>query len=297
MRNYSLILLCIFCYFVVFIAVFKQDKTVETITYFPIDKQLSFTKAETSFELCPDKTNKICWKLQSTLQHPLYLRQDIGILFANGKVQAILTKWEQNKNELTLEKELNVPPNSYLQAISYHHGEMHNEDESITSVQKMSAKNTFVLKTTDKNVLLTDQYVAATKDIQEKLLLDTERTLHKVWDRWIAKQEINQDNYELIPLTDLQTYNKKPLLTFTQAETNKIIGQLWEGLYKSYLIPLLEPSNSDKNAYMPIILFSHDKTHLIVLYEQNNEIMSLYQKITLLADEPTITIGSNQPNK
>lgn len=278
-------------------AVYQEHKTVETITYFPIDEALSFTKAKTFFAPCPDKVNKICWNIHSDLHDPLYLRQDIGILFVNGKVQAILTKWEQDKDELNLEKEIVVTPNSYLQAISYHHGEMHHEDESITSVQKMSAKNTFLLKTKDKKMVLTDQFLTATKDIQEKLLLDTEHGLQTMWHRWITEQGINQENYELIPLASLQTYNDKPLLTFTQAETNKIIGQLWEGLYKSYLIPLLEPSTSDKNTYMPIILFSHDKTHLFVLYEQNNEIMTLYQKVTLSADEPTITVGSNQPNE
>src|SRR5699024_2194860 len=291
------LLLCIFCFIVIFITIFQNQQTVETITYFPIDEQLSFTKAETSVDTCPNQANEICWKIQSDTDHPFYLRQDIGILFANGKVQAILTKWEQNKSKLILEKELTVPPNSSLQALSYHHGEIHHEDTSITSVQKMSTENTFLLKTVDKDILLTKEYVKETKDIQEKLVSDTEDRLGMVWDRWIAEQGIKRENYELIPLITLENYNKKTLPSFTQDETDKIIGQLWEGLYKSYLIPLLNSSHDVQGDYMPIILISRDKTHLIVLYEQNKKLLSLYQKITLSADEPTITIGSNQANE
>src|SRR5699024_10433987 len=157
--------------------------------------------------------------------------------------------------------------------------EIHHEDTTITSVQKMTTENTFLLRTADKEIFLTDEYIKKSKGIQEKLVSDTEHTLAMVWDRWIAEQGIKLENYELIPLIALDSYNEKTLPSFTQAETDKIIGQLWEGLYKSYLIPLLDSSHNIQNDYMPIILISHDKTHLVVLYEQNKEIKSLYQKI------------------
>lgn len=261
----------------------RFNPTIETITYFPLDEDMSFQYAETSLHTCSDNEHKLCWTIDSTSDQALYLRQDIGLLFVNGKLYAISSKWKEDTQQIISQKSLSISPASYLQAISFHYGEIHHEDDRITSVQIMSDTDAFISK----------QRKNKKKD-GHALRLASQTELEAVWERWIKENNINKENYELIPLINLSKYNESPLPSFTKAETAKIIGQLWEGLYKSYLIPLLEKIDEEEAGHMPLILLSHDKTHLLVLYEENKEVLSLYQKISPSANQPTITITSDE---
>lgn len=55
------------------------------------------------------------------------------------------------------------------------------------------------------------------------------------------------------------------------------MGQLWEGLYKNYLLPIVT-RNKPTDTYVPIILLNKNHNHLLVLYEANHEKKKLIQK-------------------
>lgn len=257
---------------------FLNHKTIETITYFPIDDDMTFTSASTSLQLCPNE-HKLCWSLQSETSEPLYLRQDISLLFVNGKVNAMLTQWEQNKSRLELNKEQVIKPDTYIQSISFHHGEIHVDNNNIKSIQKMSGHKGFMVQT-DNQIHFEDDDKQAGKTKHKKLQAEIEAHLQQQWQQWLTALHINEKEYELIPLVAIQQYDLMPLSTFSQEETAKIIGQLWEGLYKEYIIPFLQSEPRDTFHDMPIILLSNDQTHLLVVYQAKDEVAFLYQKIT-----------------
>ena len=65
----------------------------------------------------------------------------------------------------------------------------------------------------------------------------------------------------------------------SQQETDVLIGRLWEGIYKSYVIPASESSENQLESYIPLILIDKQNTHLYVLFELNGGREQLIQRI------------------
>ena len=65
----------------------------------------------------------------------------------------------------------------------------------------------------------------------------------------------------------------------SQQETNVLIGRLWEGIYKNYVIPASESSENQLESYIPLILIDKQNTHLYVLFELNGGREQLIQRI------------------
>lgn len=268
MRTYifiSILLLAItFCF------ILSNGKTEMTLTYFPIDDEEQFSLASSALTLTTE-TNTIEWTSESTSERKLYLRQDISLLFNNGSLFGILNKWAQHVNRITQSEQFTVTPHTLLETISFHHGEHHKQGQ-ITSIQQMSQDKLYIL---NNGAMRTPQ---STKEQQDILALDNEvsEQLTKHWEQLINYYNIEAHNYIQIPLTEIIDLANYFPNNFSNKTTTRIIGQLWEGLYKNYLIEAFETESNDM---MPLILLANDFSHLQVLYTINAENRQLYQQI------------------
>lgn len=135
------------------------------------------------------------------------MRQDVGLLFENGKLAGVMNKWMHPGRSLIQEKTLILQPNKQLDAVSFHFAELH--DNEITSTFKLSGirsytSNSFELFSFPKNE----------KEIQSRsvAITDTSQVLKRVWADAKQQLSIPADQYIEVPLTalpnaDLSTIN------------------------------------------------------------------------------------------
>lgn len=253
--------------------------SIPTITFFPIDYNEGFESTQTNLDLNEDK-NTISWRSFSKSKDPLYLRQDISLLYANGQLKGVLNKWDENTNVIQLNRNILMQKDSFLQAISYHHGEIHHNSEQINSIHRMSTDYLYVVKS-PHSTFTSFKKSNESFDVTWKQLLDdvSEQRLQKKWSEWINHHNIKKNNYTVLPLYELHQLNKNNLPQLDESQTDKVIGQLWEGLYKNYVIPIMENNNNNfPKSFMPIVLFDKKNTHLLVLFNIDDENKILLQK-------------------
>src|SRR5699024_11318464 len=101
--------------------------------------------------------------------------------------------------------------------------------------------------------------------------------LHKM-NSILQKLQIDPSLYHTFPLIDLPLYEHIPFPNMNQHDTDMIIGHLWEGLYKNYIIPMTEMKNLEKSL-MPLILIDKNKEHLLVVYTLNGKEKILRQNL------------------
>ena len=233
----------------------KQPKALESITFFPINPNVSYTTFDTSLKIIDKNTG--LWRIESTLDRHAYLRQDLGLLYANGRLIGKLGAWKQHTASLTQEKRIPLTASSYLQAITFHHAELHEKGDQIFSAQAISQDQLYVIKETS----------GLTKD---KLDEQTERMLRYSWNKGVRHYSIRLKDYQAYPLNDFSQKAKDSFPGFTKDETAKMIGRLWEGLYKNYFLGMTKQDGTkvdSTGSTIPLILLAKDKTHLLVLTE------------------------------
>ncbi|WHX99315.1 hypothetical protein [Neobacillus sp. DY30] len=237
----------------------SNPKAQESITYFPIDPKVTFKTAQTTLTLMNQQSSTILWKEHSTLDRKAYLRQDAALLYANGRLLEALWSWKQNTAELEQEKRIKLDKSTLLQAITFHHAELHEKEDQITSSQAMSSDQIYFI-------------TAAADEVNTKKQLDqqTERMLQLSWNKGLRQFAINLKNYQAFPLSEFNELAKGVLPGFTKPETDAIVGNLWEGLYKNYILGIKKADGTRENpkgSTLPLILISTDKNHLLVLTE------------------------------
>lgn len=248
--------------FICFGIIFSLKNNAQpAVKFFPIDEKESFQIAETNLDLNSEKgpRNSFTWTSNSKSEQALYLRQDISLLYENGKFKGVQSKWKEDTDAIQLEEKVPLHQGSIYQAISYHHGEKHGKEE-IKSLQHMSF----------------DQL----KPSGETIELQTKQNLIYHWNQLLDHFNIDLDSYLSVPLIDLHKYNNNNLPSLTQSQTDKVIGQLWEGLYKNYVIPVGKKSNNKQTHYIPLVLFDKKATHLLVLFELNGKKERLIQQFS-----------------
>jgi hypothetical protein len=257
-------------------------KVQESITFFPIDPKVTFNKAETSLTKLDKRTIK--WGVESKLDRKAYLRQDIGLLFSNGRLIERLGEWKLNTDKLRQEKSVNVQNNSLLQAISFHHAELHEKGNQIFSSQAMSNNYLYTVPSLSPNQ---DGFQTPTtaKEQQWKQMLDenTKRMLQISWNKGLRHFSIPLNQYQVFPLTEIDLIQSEVFSGYSKKETERIIGSLWEGLYKNYFLGIKKEDGTIENpigSTIPLILLAKDKTHLLVLLESaKGEPIFLRQRI------------------
>src|SRR5690625_1980685 len=107
--------------FVVGITYVVNNNTLPTITYFPLDKQNEFLETQSLLEFSHQKGNNsynIAWTSNSESNHNLYLRQDASLLFDNGLLRGVRSKWEQDTASIQITENLSGKDNSFFQVIT-----------------------------------------------------------------------------------------------------------------------------------------------------------------------------------
>ncbi|WP_099158505.1 hypothetical protein [Virgibacillus ndiopensis] len=256
--------------------------SVPAITYFPIDQETTFVDTTTNIEFYSQQGNNsydISWTSNSKSDKKVYLRQDASLLFDNGRLKGVLSKWKQNEDTIQLNQKLSNEDSSYFQAISFHHGEVHYPDDKIKSIHQMSYDELYVVDS-PTTPLESFKIPKSEFETEWKNLLDltTKQQLIYHWNKLMNHFDINKEDYITIPLTNLYKYNEENLPNMTAEQTDQIIGQLWEGLYKNYILPATSPADNKLSSYIPIVLFDKKNTHLLVLYEVNGKKERLIQQ-------------------
>jgi hypothetical protein len=261
--------------------------TKETIIFFPINPHVKFTDAKTKLQLQPQKREgkySLLWSTSSSLDRNAYLRQDISLLFADGRLVDRLSKWKNNSQTLVQEKNVTAKDSHFFQTISFHHGELH-EGNVITSSQTMTSDYLYVI---DSPYSPLASFRRATtgdeKEWQKVLNKTTNEFLRHTSESLMSYFSIKKQQYYSLYLPDLIVYNEQPFPDLSIEKTQEIIGKLWEGLYKSYFLGIKKEDGSILSpigSTIPLILISKDYSHLIVLTEtKNGEKIRLIQQIS-----------------
>src|SRR5699024_10455533 len=133
-----------------------------------------------------------------------YLRQDVSLIFENGRLQGVASKWKEDTDAIQQKKQLTGESNSYYQSITFHHGEIHYPKDEIKSIQHMSHADLYVVNAPGEPIesfsTPTDHITAGWKD---KLDLSTRQQLLHHWNKLMNHFQIDQKDYDLIPLTSL----------------------------------------------------------------------------------------------
>lgn len=269
------LLLCISFLIIAIYFVMTNLETEQAITYFPINNKYTFDQAESNLILIAEspRSSLIEWEVRSSSDKKHYLRQDVSLLFTNGTLTAVLNKWAQHTKTIEQKKELTIQPNTLVETISFHHAELH-EDETITSIQTMSQDQLYHFDDEPFKKANT----AAQKQKEQELKSDINLLLQTDWNELIDYFNIDQKDYISIPFLDIIHIKEKYLDQFSPDTRERIIGQLWEGLYKNYILQAIE---KESHEFMPLILLANDRTHILVLYKINNEKHKLIQQINV----------------
>ena len=266
--------------------ILHSKQTEESFTYFPEDENAFFLSAETSLTLMKKNSNGylLLWRIGSILDRKAYLRQDISFLFSNGKLlDKTGESWKQQVDKISLEKKINHKESADFKAISFHHAEIHSDDQ-ISSVQRITHDELYVLDSNFSPLHSFRQPVTkeekAWKTVLDKL---TQQRLQHALQKAKSSYSIHDHLYTTYLLTDMYLFADSPLPGFSEKQTQAIVGRLWEGLYKNYFLGIKKKDGTIADALgstIPLILLAKDRSHLLVISElENNDVMILKQQI------------------
>lgn len=255
----------------------------ESITYFPIDPHITFRNAGT--EIIPEKGKQILLRSYSAMDTPAFLRHDITMLFASGKLVAKMGKWEQGVLFLEQSQIFTLQENTKLQAISFHHAEIH-ENSSITSTHELTEDLFYFIVSEHEDTASFKTPDTATDLLWQEFLDKQEsRFITTSIDTIAATYSLDRQHFDIFPLTVLSTYEQEPLPSFSRAETKIIIGQLIEGLYKNYFLGIKKEDGttvSPINSTVPIIFLAKNREFLYVSFiTADGEVILLKQNISV----------------
>lgn len=243
----------------------------ETIIFFPIDPSLSFDSASTTItaKRMNDKY-AIEWKEQSLLNTDAFLRQDISLLYKNGKLAGILRDWKQNRRNLEQNERITEKESALFQSITFHYAEVHPTESDIVSSQALTDDKIYVILSpfsefqSFRRPITTEQ-----KEWQHVMDQTTDSILKESLNQAIASFRIDRGRYRIASLIDLKSTQQELLAGFTDSKQNEIIGKLWEGLYRNYVLDIKKSDGSaisPLNSTIPHLLVSNDNKELLVLF-------------------------------
>ncbi|TCT26969.1 hypothetical protein EDD68_101329 [Melghiribacillus thermohalophilus] len=251
-----------------------KNNDQQTIKFFPLDDQIQFKTAETHLSLfteMDEDTYKVLWKVNSRVDQPIYLRQDVSLLFVDGKLKGIMNQWKEEESLLQQKAVIREEDSSYLEAISFHHGEIHYPDDIIKSVQNLSHTDMYVIDSPHSPLeSFSEPENERHREWKQTMDHTISQQLMYFWKQLIEHYDISLKDYTPIPLTNLWKYENRPFPGLTQPQTNQVMGQLWEGLYKNYITGIRDENQSllkPLDTYVPLILIHKDGKQLMVLFE------------------------------
>ncbi|MFA9559383.1 hypothetical protein ACERII_18905 [Evansella sp. AB-rgal1] len=260
-----------------FLPIFSLSETSETIIYFPEDSNITFPEKSTEIQLRELKDENeylLEWQFYSTSSESVYLRQDISLLFENGILVDKRSESKQNNNKITGKSSFYGEDSGKHVAISLHYAEVHYPEELIKSKRTMSQDTLYIIDS-PLSPILTFREPKTTMEKRSKNLLDSiiEQQLMYKWEELLEEFQINRSTYFEIPFDKLAKYESQPFPSFTQEKTNEVLGKLWEGLYRYYILGVNTFTDKDYDPIgntLPLILLHENGGHLLVLYETDD---------------------------
>jgi hypothetical protein len=236
-----------------------------TITYFPENPRIRYVKAETNLNIQPeDKIMRL--HVSSQTNETNDLMQDFSLLYRNNRLVSILNRWQKNTRQLSSSKELELSSGFYT-ALSVHQAERH-IDQSIYGKEQLSQDFLMVVPSNGsfrafrepKSTVEANQLSNYTRE------LDTSRRelLRKAAERY----EFRLSDYRVVPLDALTGESVSRIFPFEEKKSERITGQLWEGLYKNYVrgIQLTQGQHVQAlGSTMPLLLIAQD--HMLIIIE------------------------------
>lgn len=267
-RTNSFIL--IFSAIIISFYLFYSNQSEETIIFFPIDLTHYFEHASTHLISTQSETDtySVQWKVESTLNEPAYLRQDISLLYKNGQLKAVLNKWKQHTQTITQKKKLKDHESARYDAISFHYAELHPNEETYTSVQQMSKARLYAFTTPSFEAF---QRPVSELQKQWKNRLDSYATAKtkSALNKALVYFQLNKEQYQVISLTDLPTKRNQIFRVFPKKKRDELIGKLWEGLYKNYLLGIRKEDGSlvhPEGSSIPQLLVANNHREILFLF-------------------------------
>ncbi|HLS36173.1 MAG TPA: hypothetical protein VK061_08045 [Bacillota bacterium] len=255
--------------------IFEDNKTNYTLKYFPFDENVQFENVEHSIQLINrDVPYTILWENYTITDIPLYLRQDVSLLYANNSLIGIRSIWKENEDEIEFKEQIPYQKEALFQAISYAYGE-HHDNEEISSIYQMSDASLYVKQ--DSHHKLRVKAFQNNTFYANQILDIFRNSLYKEYEDLAEKLHIQVKNYEMFPLIYLHKHYIHNNLLLPKEHKRQIIAQLWEGLYQNYILPILS-EESMPEASIPFILQAKDNSHLLVLYKINGKPYKLIQQ-------------------
>ncbi|QAS54191.1 hypothetical protein [Halobacillus litoralis] len=259
----------------IIIALYTQYFQEESVVkYFPLDEERGFSKFATTLNFSAQEDAdeyEVLWDVSSESDGPMYLRQDVSLLYVNGRLKGVVSKWEENVSEIKKETSIHGEDSQKYQAISFHHGEIHEGDDPIKSIQATSKDELYVIDSPHSSTTAFKKPSdPEEEEWKERLDHTITQQIEAQWEELLRHYQIQKDNYTLVPLTELADFKEKTFPGTTEENFARIKGQLWEGLYKNYILGISDTKSSHPiQSYIPLILFDKNGKHLMVLYEDD----------------------------
>lgn len=277
----------IICLIVISFLLKNNEQVQESMIYFPLDQTVSFNLANSSLNLIKNNQKdkyEIVWTVNSSLSEDAYLRQDISMLFVNGRLYDTINEWKRRSKEIAVQKKFTLTDTALLDVISFHHGELHGTNAPITSAQYYSAAKMYVIDSKYEPIHSFSIPKTASDEewvqiLTNKLTKSETKHLQTVQ----ANLKINLNDYYIVPLTDFDNFQKILTDNVTITKANQIIGQLWEGLYKNYFLNIKKADGttiSPIGSTIPLLLLNKTIDNLIVSFETGDgDFQYLYQNL------------------
>lgn len=273
-KIHYIIMLSLIGFFALILINTNSNPVRESFTYFPPDPDTTFESAKTSLSILTQEDEDeytLSLKTESKLSDTAYLRQDITMLYEEGRLLETMSKWEENIKKLTNQKKIKSEDSGHYEAVSYHYGEIHYPNDVIKSAQEMSYAQLYVI---DSPMTPLESFKEPTsqEEVEWKKLLDhaVSQQSQVVFQSLIEQFQINAEDYYIIPLTKLHNYQDAPLPGLTKKQSVDAIGGIWEGIYKYYFLgtqPEEGENESPIGSTIPYILLHKDSPYLLVLYQ------------------------------
>ena len=250
---------------------FSQNKepVQETITFFPIDPNAYYLSAYTTLIETPKYD--VEWNTSSVLDRKAYLRQDVSLLFSNGRLINKMGEWRTDTSKLFQKKTVPIKQNGILDSVTFHYSELHPKGGRIFSAQTMTSDILYFFESSKQ----LPHFFSKPKTREEQkwktqLEVNEKNVLNHAFAKGVRRFSIPSDRYDSYPLTKFVFGRNETIPGFSQAGTSRILGNLWEGIYKNYFLGIKKRNGATTDpvgSTIPIIMIAKDHSHLLVLFE------------------------------
>lgn len=267
---------------------YVKPNTQQTLQFFPLNADAKFSEANTSLTLKePDKNKnkyEVILHVSSVLNQTAYLRQDMSLLFQNGRLIDFLRGWKQNVSSMDQKLTALGHESSLFEAVTIHYAELHDQDDIPTSTFKTTDASLYVISSRFgpiKSFQVPEN--EEQKDWAFTLRSVTNSRLTKVLDRYISQTHIDLSNYTVMPITELAAKKDSLLSEYTAQGQRVIIEKLWESLYNIYVSGIKKQDGTIINpvdSTIPLILREKESRSLILLIQdKTGNLHEFYQKL------------------